>query len=239
MSVATITPEQETAYLAEMAAELAAVGVKVRSMADATRPLGTRGSIPETPVERLRSGDPGMVSIGGTAKRKFTNQPTEKQQKFLIDLLVRKSVFDTREEAAERVTEKIEDGSLTFEKASRHIGLLLDTADPEKPVETAVEAVELTPGMYQVGNAFYRVKKSKSTGRLYASLLVATGDEDKPYRYERAVGALRLIRPEHRMSADEIKAFGRVSGQCMDCCRTLTKPESIAAGIGPICAKKF
>lgn len=33
--------------------------------------------------------------------------------------------------------------------------------------------------------------------------------------------------------------FGRASGRCCSCGRDLTDPESIAAGIGPICASKF
>lgn len=33
--------------------------------------------------------------------------------------------------------------------------------------------------------------------------------------------------------------FGRASGRCCSCGRDLTDPDSIAAGIGPICATKF
>lgn len=34
-------------------------------------------------------------------------------------------------------------------------------------------------------------------------------------------------------------AYGRATGKCSCCGRTLTDPESVAAGIGPICAGKF
>lgn len=33
--------------------------------------------------------------------------------------------------------------------------------------------------------------------------------------------------------------YGRLSGRCCSCGRDLTDPESIAAGIGPVCATKF
>lgn len=34
-------------------------------------------------------------------------------------------------------------------------------------------------------------------------------------------------------------SFGRRTGRCSVCSRTLTDPKSIAAGIGPICAERF
>jgi hypothetical protein len=44
------------------------------------------------------------------------------------------------------------------------------------------------------------------------------------------------------MGAESIKKFGKayaqISGNCYVCGRTLTTPESLAAGIGPICAEK-
>lgn len=44
------------------------------------------------------------------------------------------------------------------------------------------------------------------------------------------------------MGAESTKEFGKayaqISGNCYVCGRTLTTPESIAAGIGPICAEK-
>lgn len=48
-----------------------------------------------------------------------------------------------------------------------------------------------------------------------------------------------MIKPEHRMTLDEAKEYGKVTGTCCNCGRLLTNEESIANGIGPICATKF
>lgn len=45
-----------------------------------------------------------------------------------------------------------------------------------------------------------------------------------------------------QFEADPLKAaqeFGRLSGVCCSCGRDLTDPDSIAAGIGPVCARRF
>lgn len=38
---------------------------------------------------------------------------------------------------------------------------------------------------------------------------------------------------------ESAKLYGKTTGECGICHKTLTNPESIAAGIGPICAQKF
>lgn len=38
---------------------------------------------------------------------------------------------------------------------------------------------------------------------------------------------------------ESAKLYGKVTGECGICHKTLTNPDSIAAGIGPICAGKF
>jgi hypothetical protein len=41
------------------------------------------------------------------------------------------------------------------------------------------------------------------------------------------------------MTLDMAKAIGRRTGRCQVCHRLLTNPDSIAAGIGPVCAGRF
>jgi hypothetical protein len=48
-----------------------------------------------------------------------------------------------------------------------------------------------------------------------------------------------VTRECRRMTLDEAKSFGQLYGTCCMCGRTLTDEDSIAAGIGPICASKF
>jgi SWI/SNF-related matrix-associated actin-dependent regulator of chromatin subfamily A-like protein 1 len=50
------------------------------------------------------------------------------------------------------------------------------------------------------------------------------------------VEALRVVVGDPLASA---KAYGRHSGRCCVCNRKLTTPDSIEAGIGPVCGKKF
>jgi len=45
-----------------------------------------------------------------------------------------------------------------------------------------------------------------------------------------------------RLAADPLAAaaaYGRDTGECGICHRELTNPESVAAGIGPICRSRF
>lgn len=42
-----------------------------------------------------------------------------------------------------------------------------------------------------------------------------------------------------RMTAEQASMFGHVYGMCVVCGRTLTDEDSIARGIGPVCAEKF
>jgi hypothetical protein len=59
-----------------------------------------------------------------------------------------------------------------------------------------------------------------------------------------AAGALAqtvtdILRAFEAAPLETAKQYGRLSGRCASCGRDLTDPESIAAGIGPICANKF
>lgn len=85
-------------------------------------------------------------------------------------------------------------------------------------------------GMYQSGNDIYRVQRSRA-GRLYAEQLTPGGS------FVYIKGAVYNIRPEHRMSVEQAKAYGLRYGRCCVCGKTLTDPASIQNGIGPVCAK--
>jgi len=106
---------------------------------------------------------------------------------------------------------------------------------PEPPLP-ADKVGQLEPGFYQTDyDHIYKVVISQK-GFAYALLLVA---EQHGHGWEYAAGAVKNIKPEHRMSLEDAKRFGRESGRCMVCGRELTNPESIEAGIGPVCAGKW
>lgn len=109
------------------------------------------------------------------------------------------------------------------------------TAQPSAPSES------VTDGMYRdpQSETIYKVQYNKAQGdgrRAYAKRLIV---EDGNVRFEYTSGAMRFIRPEWRMTLEDAKAFGALYGSCCVCGRTLTDENSIADGIGPVCAGKL
>lgn len=99
------------------------------------------------------------------------------------------------------------------------------------------ETKPVTEGMYKVDDVIYKVVRSKSSGFNYAQRLEMKGDGS--YKFEYAAGAIKAITAEHRLTLAEAKAYGVRTGICCVCGRLLTNPESIALGIGPVCAGRF
>lgn len=94
--------------------------------------------------------------------------------------------------------------------------------------------IKVTEGFYLVNAGAFKVKRAKESGRLYAMKLdLNTG------KFEYDKGAIYNLRPETRMTKEQAAAYGRRTGICMICGRTLTNEESISIGIGPICLKGF
>lgn len=85
---------------------------------------------------------------------------------------------------------------------------------------------------------FYKVDKPRE-GRWagYTFVNVQAGSEYYPLRpFANASNVLSIIaRDPQKALAD----YGHELGECGVCGRTLTNPESIAAGIGPICAGRL
>lgn len=92
---------------------------------------------------------------------------------------------------------------------------------------------ELTVGFYAFEDDIYQTVMS-GKGRLYAKIL--NGDTGS---WTYAAGAVMKLKPEMRLKLDDAKAFGHRTGRCGCCGRTLTNPESIELGIGPICAERY
>lgn len=156
----------------------------------------------------------------------ITDPATEKQINFLTRLLAER-IEDP--EAALDAIEWLETHRLSKATASAKIEEYL--AKPK--VRRADTASALDEGMYKVGDDIYKVYRTRETDVLVTKTLTEDGFEytgRKP---------LAEIKPEHRMTLEEAKAYGKVTGTCCQCGRKLTKEESIAAGIGPICAGKF
>lgn len=98
-----------------------------------------------------------------------------------------------------------------------------------KPESGRVDIKSIEPGFYRnptdSESRVIRVKVSRS-GFPFAGYV----DGEAYVR-----GLIKDVKPEWKISVDEIRAYGRETGMCMVCSRELTNPESIESGIGPVC----
>ena len=116
-------------------------------------------------------------------------------------------------------------------EASAAIDALFDSPKIAQPVSASSEPV--TDGMYLMSGVVYKVQIAKQgSGNLYAKRLTENG-------FEYAPGIVRKLSVSNRMTLEEAKQYGALYGVCCVCARDLTDENSIAAGIGPVCAGKF
>ena len=81
-------------------------------------------------------------------------------------------------------------------------------------------------------DAMFRVQTSEQ-GRRYAKLLLPEGG----WGYER--GAIYTLKADERLTLAELEAWGISTGVCAICGRLLSTAESVARGIGPVCASRY
>lgn len=124
-------------------------------------------------------------------------------------------------------------------EASKAIGELL--ALPDAPKSGAVSEV----GIYRSNGEIFKVQKSKMSGNFYAKKLTPINadrlnenDAVVHWTFVYDAGAIKTLKASDRLSLDEAKSWGIKYGVCIVCGATLEDPKSIAAGIGPVCAKR-
>lgn len=109
---------------------------------------------------------------------------------------------------------------------------------------------EVTEGMWIVGDLtdghvgnlarIFKVQQALDSDRLYAKELIRTEGDSEHDSFVYTPGAMKTIAQFGRkMTLDEAKQYGALYGTCCVCGRRLTNEKSIAAKIGPVCAKKF
>jgi len=92
-------------------------------------------------------------------------------------------------------------------------------------------------GMYRKDGQIIKVQIAvHGSGKVYAKVLVIDAPGEGHFEY--APGVVSTLTPEDRMTPGEAAEFGRLYGICIVCSATLTDEESIARGIGPVCAGK-
>ena len=92
-------------------------------------------------------------------------------------------------------------------------------------------------GIYEVNAGVFKVVTNQKSGRNYAKKMIGVHN-NKPV-WEFAKGAVTKLRPETKLSEKRAAEFGALYGTCLICSRQLDNEESIARGIGPVCATNY
>jgi 4-hydroxy-3-methylbut-2-en-1-yl diphosphate synthase IspG/GcpE len=97
------------------------------------------------------------------------------------------------------------------------------------------------PGLYKyvldgVGT-YYRVRKSRTTERLYAEKVIPHGDGSVSFAYDSK--AIHWLSADDKLSWAEARAFGVAYGACVACGRTLSDARSLVQGYGARCADRY
>lgn len=228
-------------------------------------PGGQQGAKPEM-VSRVENGT--MIGTapqgrGGNGSRNWKLDPmTDPQRKRIVTLLNDLAVlrWDDLDKAhawwkANRETMTKGQASDTIDRLKGHVARLSESVGTHPTPEPTPEPVrqsgwaQWTPEMLHTGRyavdtdaghvAFYQVKESKRTGRLY--LLVMASDNTHFIPFPAAHAILTKIAAD---PAGASARYGKEIGRCGFCHRTLTDDHrkgpdgltSIQRGIGPDCA---
>lgn len=163
---------------------------------------------------------------------------TPKQMRYVSSLAAKRQWDPTRPDAD--LLEGLADGSvLGLEKwqASDLIGYLLGQplTGPAQQREDAPKVAE--PGYYLREDVVFFVKWNRDRTGTYAKRMVITNGRGS---WQYAPGAGRSIAAEGliALTVADAARLGHLHGVCVVCGRSLTDPESVARGIGPVCAKR-
>jgi hypothetical protein len=93
-------------------------------------------------------------------------------------------------------------------------------------------------GYYIRGESFVCVKWNRAKTGQYATIWNGTEWEWDGRLSRTIVNEIKAGKLAH-MTPEDAKRFGDLYGSCFKCSRTLTDPESIAQGYGPVCAGRM
>lgn len=121
-------------------------------------------------------------------------------------------------------------------------------ACPERTVEV-VEHEHKRGDVHVIDGSYYRVHIAQRSGNPYAAKAIIWGEalwgEDgslvtaADIEWEYVPGAITKLDDSNRATAAEAHAFGHMVGRCCFCSHEIDTPESVEAGYGPVCAKKY
>lgn len=122
-----------------------------------------------------------------------------------------------------------------------------DTKVAQQPLPKPAPKVELIPGVYEKDGEVYVIRKSKD-GRLYAMQLMPLSSNSARlteagtkvnFDYVYAPGAMSVLNVSDRMSLERAQELTIQHRRCLVCGRRLKAADSVARGIGPVCAKMY
>lgn len=95
-------------------------------------------------------------------------------------------------------------------------------------------------GYYAKDGDVYKVRTSQK-GNLYATVLtsVETATGAVKGKWEYAAGTIGSLTADDAITVEQAAEYGHLHGFCAICGQTLTDPESVERGIGPVCAKNI
>lgn len=127
------------------------------------------------------------------------------------------------------------DNAVVSKARASEIITLLKTMPNVFTSEDSGSQEDVEVGLYLVDGVAYKVKRAVyGSGFLYA----CRWDEDST-SFVKETGAVRKIRASHRMTLEQASPYGLAMSACAHCGRPLTDENSIALGLGPICAAKY
>lgn len=187
---------------------------------------GASGKLGQTELP-IPSDDELVATVRQAQKRTFT-PATEKQIAYIWALLRDRSI---EELGADRATaERIRRGEEVTKESASDLIITLKQA----PRVTVRHTEDVPEGIHYVDGTVLKVQVAiHGSGRKYVKEL---NTDTGKFEY---VGSRPLSRlsEDTLMKLEDAQEFGKLYGMCLKCGRTLTDEESIARGIGPICAE--
>lgn len=171
-----------------------------------------------------------------TQTKQFPKFVTDAQVRFVKKLVNERVTAMLDDDPNDVLTAVMTDsGQADRAEVSKLIDSMMKLPKRSKP---AVQVAEL--GYYLVdGERLFVVTESKDGKRRYAKRLTFTEFGRAAWAY--APGAVQALveRNIPKLTVEEAGILGRRHGVCVVCGRQLTNPESVEAGIGPICAGRL
>ena len=155
---------------------------------------------------------------------------SDRQKKFLHGLAFSKEIdnFPSGALAWDFILRMEKSGDLTVQKASDLIDRWVKL--PSKKFEPGYYSLHTPSGVIHY---IHLVENRQKTGT-YTKVLV--GDPPK-WTYDNSFKD--RLHEAHKMTAEEIAHFGHITRRCLICAAELTDPDSVARGVGPVCAKRI